>query len=261
MATAEARHFHEIHELPVVFANKKTGQVYWSEIFENNPKIVREPKPGAKVVVVENFPGRRPYINVVTKERYHYNNNFFIEPGEVFLSDAEKRLGIDGAVLIEPNTKTEMGLSRNKAWPWERWQALVDALNLPWVQMGPKGSRVLDGVRFVETPKFRDTLPHIAKASLVVTTDGAIHHAAAALEKRAVVLWGGVASPDLLGYRNHINICHEHLPCGSIVDCAHCREAMERITVEEVADAIQRLFVGSPQAGRGAQGVCERVPS
>ena len=259
MATAEARHYQDVHELPVVFANKKTGKVYWSEVFENNPKIIQEPKPGQKVVVVENYPGRRPYITLVTKERYHYNNNFFIEAGEIFLSEEEERRGIDGAVLIEPNTKTEMGLSRNKAWPWERWQALVDTVKAPWVQMGPSGSRRLNGVRFVETPRFRDTFPYINKARLIVTTDGAIHHASAALEKKAVVLWGGVASPDLLGYRTHINIAHEDLPCGSIIDCAHCKAAMERITVEEVADAIQRVLIGRSQEGRSPEGVCEGV--
>jgi hypothetical protein len=259
LATAEARHYHEIYELPVVFANKNTGKVYWSEVFENNPKIVKEPKQGQQVVVVENYPGRRPYINLVTKERYHYNNSFFIEAGEIFLSEQEKSRGIDGAVLVEPNTKTEMGLSRNKAWPWERWQELVDSVKAPWVQMGPKGSKVLGGVRFVETPRFRDTFPYINKASLVVTTDGAIHHATAALGKKAVVLWGGVASPDLLGYPTHVNIAHEDLPCGSIIDCGHCRDAMERITVEEVANAIQRLLIGGSQEGRSPESVCEGI--
>lgn len=259
LATAEARHFHNIHELPVVFAKRETRQVFWSEVFENNPKIVREPQPGQNVVVVENYDGRRPYIKLVTRERYHYNNNFCIEPGEIFLSDKEKALGIEveGAVIVEPHTKTGMGLSRNKAWPWERWQELVSSIDRPWLQLGT--GRVLEGVRHVRTERFRDALPYIAKASLIVTTDGATHHAAAALDKKAVVLWGGVASPDLLGYRTHINICHEENPCGSFNDCLHCREAMGRIEVEEVRDAIQRLSVGSAQAGRSVKSSGERI--
>jgi ADP-heptose:LPS heptosyltransferase len=231
-----------MHGLPVVFANKETKHVFWSEVFENNHRIVEEPKNGQKVCIVENYPGKRPYIRAVTKERYLYDNGFCIEPGEIFLTDEEKAQGIEGAVLVEPHTKTEYGLSRNKAWPWERWQELVNTVNVPWVQMGPKGTRILEGVSHVETESFRSTLPYINKASLIVTTDGAIHHAAAALGKKAVVLWGGVASPDLLGYKTHKNICHEEHPCGSIVDCEHCVEAMKRITVDEVAGAVLDLL-------------------
>jgi hypothetical protein len=241
LASAEARHYHQLHGLPIVFANRETRHVFYSEVFENNPKILEEPQAGQEVCVVENYPGKRPYIRAVTKERFLFDNGFMIEPGELFLSEAEKAGGIEGAVLIEPHTKTEMGLSRNKCWPWERWQKLVDTVNLPWVQMVYGNKKALNGVRVVKTDTFRQTLPYINKSSLIVTTDGAIHHAAAALGKQAIVLWGGVASPELLGYKMHKNICHEENPCGSIVDCEHCVEAMNRITVEEVADAVLDL--------------------
>jgi hypothetical protein len=242
MASAEARHYHEMYGRPIVFANRETKHVYWSEVFENNPKILEEPKHGQQVTIVENYPGKRPYIRAVTKERYLYDNGFCIEPGEIFLTDEEKSLGIEGAVLVEPHTKTEYGFSRNKAWPWERWQELVDTVNAPWVQLTYGDKKALNGVRSVSTESFRESLPYINKASLIVTTDGAIHHAAAALGKKAVVLWGGVASPDLLGYKTHKNICHEEHPCGSIVDCEHCVEAMKRITVDEVASAVLDLL-------------------
>jgi ADP-heptose:LPS heptosyltransferase len=174
LASAEARHFHEVHGLPVVFANRTTRHVFWSEVFENNPKILEEPQSGQQVCVVENYPGKRPYIRAVTKERFLFDNGFMIEPGEIFLSDAEKQEGIEGAVLVEPHTKTEMGLSRNKAWPWERWQELVKTVDAPWVQLTYGDKKALDGVRVIHVERFRESLPYIAKSSLVVTTDSAI---------------------------------------------------------------------------------------
>lgn len=237
LSTAEAKYHNEKHGLPVVFADKKTKEIYWDEVFENNPRILREPKQGQKVIVVENIPLRRPYITVATPERYYYNLEFKAEPGELFLTDEEKASGIEG-VLIEPNTK-DFGLSLNKAWPWERWQELVKRIDLPWVQLGPEESRSLDGVKRVITKTFREALGYINKASLVVTTDGAMHHAAAALGKPAVVLWGGLAPHTVLGYDFHTNICKTDRVCGSFQACAHCSDAMSAITVEEVEKAVR----------------------
>lgn len=258
MATAEARYYHDLYGLPCIFANKLTRKVFWSEVFENNPKILKEPE-GQEVVVIENYPSRRPYVARVTPERFYFDHNFSAEPGEIFLTEEEKAKGIPGAVIVEPHTKLELGLSRNKAWPWDRWQTLVREVKAPWIQLGPKGTKILEGVRHIETPRFRDALGYINSADLVVTTDGALHHAAAALDRDAVVLWGGVTDPQTLGYQSHRNIRAQVQTCGSIKDCAHCHDAMERISLEEVAEAVDGLL-RVPQreeaAGQLVGGVC-----
>ena len=237
LSTAEARYYNEKTGLPVVFANTKTKKVYWDEMYENNPRILRNPEPGQKVVVVENIPNRRPYITLGTPERYYYNLEFKAEPGELYLTEEEKASCIKGAVIVEPNTK-DYGFSSNKAWPWERWQELVKRLDLPWVQLGPPEAKSLDGVQRVVTKTFREALGYINGASLVVTTDGAMHHAAAALNVPAVVLWGGLAPHTVLGYDSHTNICKTDRVCGSFHACAHCSDAMNAITVDEVAKAV-----------------------
>lgn len=158
----------------------------------------------------------------------------------MFLSREELEVGIPGAVIIEPNTKAA-DLSKNKAWPWERWQELVDSLNLPWVQLGDTESQTLKGVRRVHTKHFRDALGYLDKCTLLVTTDGALHHAAAALGKKAVVLWGGLAPPQILGYELHRNICHADWWCGYNKPCVHCRDTMAKITVDEVRKAILEM--------------------
>jgi ADP-heptose:LPS heptosyltransferase len=78
-------------------------------------------------------------------------------------------------------------------------------------------------------------LAMVAQAKLVVTTDGMLHHAAAAFGVPAIVLWGGVVSPKILGYPTHINIWNGAQPCGSYAEvCSHCREAMDSISVDQV---------------------------
>ena len=223
--------------MPVVFADKKTKEVYWDEVFENNPRVVKSPKDGQKVVIVENIPLRRPYISLRTPERYYYNLEYKAVPGEIYLSDEEKAKGIDGAVIVEPHTKTN-SLSQNKAWSWERWQELVSRERLPWVQVGTEDCKSLDGVTRVVTKTFRDALPYVNRARLVVTTDGALHHAAAAFGKPAVVLWGGLAPHTVLGYDSHTNICKTDRVCGSFHACAHCLDAMNAITVDDVQKAV-----------------------
>lgn len=235
MASAEARYQNEQTGLPVVFANKER-RVYWSEVFENNPRILREPNGGQKVCVIENHPGNRPYVRGITEDRFVFNEKFKAEPGEIWLSPEEKERGIDGAVIIEPHVK-DLPFSQNKKWPWERWVELTK-IDVPWVQLGNR--ETLPNVRRVNTPRFRDALPYIAKASLVVTTDGALHHAAAALGVPAVVLWGAHVTPDILGYDTHTNIWHGAGPYGARGQCAESIAEMERITVDEVREAIER---------------------
>lgn len=241
LATAEAKALNEKHGIPVVFAHPKTGAPYWSEVFRGNPRILKDPRNGQKCVVVRGHGGgKRPYHNGYDGERFHWNKDYKAVPGELFLSAEEKKGGIPGAVLIEPHTK-EGASSRNKAWPFERWQEVVDKIALPWVQLGNAESKTLNGVQRVVTRSFRDALPYVNQCSLLVTTDGALHHAAAALGKPAVVLWGGLAPPSMLGYDFHKNICHASAWCGMNRPCDHCKSAMEKITVEEVIKGIHEM--------------------
>lgn len=239
MATAEAKHHNEKTGLPVVFANKQTRKTYWSEVFQNNPRILKNPVNGQEVVVIQNHGGKRPYIKEIYPDHIVFDMSYKAVPGELFLTEAEKKRCIPGCVIIEPHTK-EKEFSRNKAWPWERWQALVDALPLPWVQVGHPEVKSLNGVTRALTRSFREALGYVNSCSLVVTTDGALHHAAAALGKPAVVLWGGLAPHTTLGYDFHTNICMTDRVCGSIGPCDHCKEAMQAITVEMVREAIEK---------------------
>jgi len=238
LATAEARYFNEQTKKKVVFAHSKTNVPQWSEAFNNNPRIVKHPERGKDYCIIRNHGGKRPYHLGYDGERFTWNYKFKAEPGELYLTMEQKKVGQIGAVIIEPNTK-DAALSRNKAWPFDRWQELVYSVDVPWVQLGNAQAKSLQGVRRVITKTFSDTLGWLYNCSLLVTTDGALHHAAAALGKPAVVLWGGLAPPQVLGYDIHTNICHATSWCGLNKPCPHCREEMEKITVEEVCEAIK----------------------
>jgi hypothetical protein len=69
-----------------------------------------------------------------------------------------------------------------------------------------------------------------------------MHHGAAAVGVGGVVLFGGFIPPQTTGYAIHANLTGGAEACGSLAACAHCRDAMDRIEVEEVVEhAMARL--------------------
>jgi ADP-heptose:LPS heptosyltransferase len=245
LASRDAKFYNEKHGLRCVFANEQRKISYNWDVFFNNPRVTDKPAEGEQVVRINNFAGNRPYITDITEERFYWNDQHRAEPGEFWLTEQEKKIGLEDVVIIEPYVKDHHVFSQNKAWPLERWQALVDSMpDVRWVQLGMPDRKSLKGVRKINTRRFREALPYLNKARLVVTTDGGLHHSRAALGKDCVVLWGGLVSPTILGYEFHRNIWYGAEPCGSRYLCAHCKEAMESISVEEVKEAIETRLNG-----------------
>ena len=182
----------------------------------------------------------RPYIDNLktTSEKVVYNPLFNVEPGEIFLTDEEKSKYADLSdfIYIEPNTKGTFG--GNKDWGFEKWQ---EVSKLPYKFIQGKG-RKLDSVVQIQTESFRDACALLSKAKFFVGTDGGLHHAAAALGKRAVVVWGGLVSPKILGYETHINLHSGTSSCGSPKPCEHCKKALDWVTVDMVREAITKCM-------------------
>lgn len=241
MATAQVRELNERTGKRVMVVDRM-GRIRWSETFENNPRIVAPstitPNEASAAVRLVNAGGARPYIRAKT-ETHWYWKQWDIKPGELFLSHQEIETATAAlpvtSVIIEPNTKIQDG---NKAWPFQWWQQVVDRLRLPWVQLGPPGTRLLQGVRHVATTP-RLAFASIRSARLYVGTEGALHHAAAAFGTPAVVLWSEFISPVYTGYAIQHNIRKTDKVCGSRTPCASCRASMAAITVEEVVQAIE----------------------
>lgn len=217
--------------------------IEWNEVFEHNPHLSREVVPGC--VWVHSHKGFRPYVDGErsTKEKFVWKKDFKASPGELYLTSEEKAKWSAkfNFVYIEPNIKGWLG--PNKDWGFDKWQEVV--LRTPDVHFIQGPGRKLAGVEQVSTESFRDACSLLDRALFFVGTDGGLHHAAAALGKKAVVVWGGYTHPRNLGYDTHINLHSGVEPCGNTKPCDHCKKAMDRITIDMVVKAIGRLCIDS----------------
>lgn len=224
------------------FEDTGPDALLWREVFDHNPKIDRNPGIGA--IWVDAVKGNRPYIDYAqtmlrTDGKVVYRKDFKPEPGELFFTDEElaKYPEYEGYIYIEPNVKGSFG--GNKDWGFDKWQEVVKRLPFKFVQ---GRGRKLDGVEQAHTSSFRDACALLRRTAMFAGTDGGLHHAAAALGKPAVVVWGGLVGPDVLGYDNHINLRGPVKSCGSSGPCEHCRAAMALVTVEMVVNAIEQTY-------------------
>lgn len=236
LATAQARKVYELYGVPVVVGPKAE----WSEVFENNPYILRNPVGDYRVL--NNYKGNRPYIKAVVDGRMVFSD-WKAEPGELYFKFrerlwAERKVGNKPFVVIEPHTKRTV-FADNKEWPFERSQKLVDSLPYRFVQLGHR--KTLRGVTHIPTESFRQACAVLERATLYVGPEGGLHHAAAALGRPAVVIFGGHSNPNVTGYDFHTNIARGE-PCGSMRPCKHCRDAMNSISVAEVAEAVRKVY-------------------
>lgn len=249
MVTAQARRLQLTDPRRVAVLNRN-GLARWTPIWDGNPRLARPgefagrvPAETDTVQLLHNFPGHRPYLdygkfrNRDPQDPYVFTQ-WRVEPGEIYLTDDEKKLAerARGRIILEPNLKP--GASPNKDWGFERWESLKREL---WgerlLQIGAPGVRTLEGIRFIPTRDMREAAAVLSGAELLIAPEGGLHHAAAALGVPAIVIFGGFISPATTGYDAHINFFVGDRPCGMRVPCSHCRKAMAAIRPLEVAGA------------------------
>ena len=246
MLTAQARRIKEV-------TGQKAYNGEWDKLWKGNPNITNS----TSGFPLKNCTGNRPYILGQTQERAIFSPNYHAEPGDIYLSNREVKEAreltkkIKDYIIVEPHTKLLFSKG-NKDWGWDKWQTLVDRLqdhNL--IQMiKASGIKKLNNLRIIETPPFRVAAAVLLKAKLLVCTDGALHHAAAASYydfdqeyigkgPKAIVIWGGFSHPKHLGYKTQVNIrANDTEPCGSKVVCEHCKAMMVGVPVGWVYDEI-----------------------
>jgi ADP-heptose:LPS heptosyltransferase len=222
-------------------------QILWDhhseQIFRGNPNIAPLGSEGARDLEwVPFYRGNRIY-NRQSGDRWVWNYGFKAIPGEVFLTEDEKkwaRFHGSGYVVIEPNVPEFKTVAPNKQWPVERYNKVARLLlksGVDVVQFNFKAGHAIPEVRQIKTPSFRHAMAALARAALYIGPEGGLHHASAAVGVAAVVLFGGFIPPDVTGYSSHTNLTGGAEACGSLHACEHCREAMNAISVPEVMDA------------------------
>ncbi len=94
-----------------------------------------------------------------------------------------------------------------------------------------------------EPATFREACGLVASADVYVRSESGLCHAAAALGVPQVTLFGGCMDAEVMGgYPGQTCVVDRGYgsPCGSWKACAHCKDAMDRITVAQVAAALRR---------------------
>ncbi|MEI9893164.1 MAG: glycosyltransferase family 9 protein [Chthoniobacter sp.] len=244
IVTGVARRLQEIQPLPVRVLDKH-GKPRRHEIWAGNPRIA-PPEFTGLVQTVVNGPGRRPYIERETADRWIWRE-WECPVGEIHLTAGEREFGarFPGRVILEPNIKPEA--SPNKDWGRARWNTLAAELRrrgVPVAQLGSPAAPRLDNVEWIRTGGFREAAAVLASSALAVLPEGGLHHAAAALGIRAVVVFGGFISPRQTGYSRHVNLFTGGQPCGMRIPCRHCAQAMSAIRPEDISRHVAALLAG-----------------
>lgn len=223
------------------------GNPYVSEtrdIDENTPRIQ---VPRVEVGVREDHNNR-----IAWKPDFHaIKGDLYLTTGELaFARDWIEKLNPRGkkVVVISPYAKSEQQFADgsvkqyphhvNKEWDTARYAELVVAMpECVFIRptAGSDSRPFLDTVIDVKSD-YREACALIAAADLYLGCEGGLHHAAAALGKRTVVIFGGWISPITTGYGFHENLFvgAPQTACGNLSICPHCQAAMAAVTVTDV---------------------------
>jgi ADP-heptose:LPS heptosyltransferase len=220
------------------------GKRLWNEVFDHNPRIAHACDKDVQVYYPRPN-GLRPYATKKTPEQWTWCEykppigELYFQPDE--LAAAAKH---SPDIVIEPNVKSMA--SPNKNWGLLRWQHLIGLMRAAGfrpVQLGPPGTRRIDGADLIETTNFRRACAVLKRARAAVLHEGGLHHAAAVVGVRAVVIYGAYISPKVTGYATHRSLfVGDDLGCGMRIPCKHCVAAMAKITPEMVMAELQALL-------------------
>lgn len=222
---------------------------------------------GEAVHWVHSYPHHRPYIDYAAMRRalgwrwhlrhlglgptrllgrYLYQLSYRPTPAPIQLKPEEQALAAEWAakpfVALEPFIKT--GAPPSKQWPVERFAEVARRLSqeIEVYQISAPDSPSLEGVAQIRPRSFRESMAYLKAARLYIGPEGGLHHAAAAMGTRAVVIYGGFTSPLITGYAFHTQLAGgAQYACGTRYGmCPHCLRHLERITADEVLTAARQ---------------------
>lgn len=222
----------------------RNGAIRTHEAWANNPRILRRDERAQSPQPLINGPSVRPYIASKSAMQWQWRE-WQCPVGELYFSADELAYAAQHQpdVIIEPNMKPKA--SPNKDWGRHRWQELVTLMRAAGItpyQMGPAGTQLLQGAKLIDTPSFRHAAAVLTRARAAVLPEGGLHHAAAAVGLKSIVIFGGYISPKTTGYASQVNLFTGKSACGMRIACRHCAEAMSKITPQLVLDELQKVL-------------------
>lgn len=225
----------------------------WHPIWDGNPILARpeDVARGERVQTLLNAPDARPYIvyPFTAQTGWTFNRSFHARdnPARIYLTDDEDALGaatreaFGAYVLVEPWSK-----HANLRWPLQHWYALVAARpQLTFVQHVHAESVLLNApnVRHVAAT-FRQAVALVKHSLVYIRGESGMLHAAAAVRKRSIAIWGGCMDWDVLGgYEHEYGVGISTPPCGKWLPCVHCAQIMLNIQPSAVLTVLDELGV------------------
>ncbi len=162
------------------------------------------------------------------------------------LTDEERRQGewARGKIVIQSSGMAARHPIRNKQWPQERFQGVVDGLykEVEFVQLGSVTDPLLQQAKDLRgATSIRETAAILHNARLYFGTVGFLMHLARAVECPGVIVFGGREAPWQSGY-----VCNTNLytavpcaPCWRWNSCDFDRKCMTDISVSDAVSAIR----------------------
>lgn len=165
-----------------------------------------------------------------------------LSPGELAKAGAWS-----GSVAVQTSSLAASVPMRNKQWPIERMQAVVNhfAGRLKFVQIGSLSDPPLGGVTDLRgKTTLRATAAVLARARLFVGLVGFLMHLARAVDCPGVIVYGGREPPELTGYPCNENLAHrpQCAPCWQRNRCDFGHVCMESIDTARVIAAVEGML-------------------
>ena len=243
----------------IVAGNKERGVIVDTIMFNDNPNIKRFSElKNTQTIWIDSYSGHRPYFTKETEEKYYWNKKHKAIPGELYFSEAEENFSsntiIDAKkwwkeknnsehkkiIFLEPSRikTTKNNASKNRDWGINKWQSFINIFSNKYlfVQSIYRDSDRLDDVYSIKSG-FREACAVLNKCDYAVGGEGGFTHAAGALNKKGLYIYGGWIDPNITGYSVHKNIYIdiEGSPCGMKTECEHCKKCNEIMTVDMIA--------------------------
>ena len=255
----------------IVIGNLSKKTIYDSLVYQNNPNItpINKVDKNQPIHFINYHERSRPYIDYEksNNNNWHWNMDFSPSPGKLYFSDEEiqeakkilneakeywnknNNMQFKQIIFFEPTSikghkNFYYNKMKNKDWGESNWKKLILNLkdNFLIIQSMHENSSKYEGVfSFSSKFNFRVACAIMKECDLFLGSEGGFSHAAAALEKKGVIYFGGWIHPMVTGYKFHENIYFEHpdSPCGSVgYICKHCEEARQSITVKQIKSKI-----------------------
>ncbi len=238
-----------------------------SAVFQNNPHIFQENPAGKEdtffPLQLNNKETNYCKQDTPIRALHRYDKHMIaqaceyydiLEPElkcELYFSEDEEKLTKATAntlekdfILIEPYSK--MNYTPNRAYPYEKWQKIVDDLSKDYqiVQIGAPNTKLLDNVTdLTGKTSFRIASKLIEYSKLFLSAEGGLSHAATTVDSNALIILTGYQSPKMVCYpqNNYINIA-SHGPCGLKIKCPECDEDALNHDEKEIIEKARSLL-------------------